>query len=239
VINAGGVAYGYDANGNLTSRGGASVTWKSYNLPTKVADPNGYSATFSYAPDRSRWKQVSTYAGGTETTIYMAGLLEKLTTPTRTHWKHLIATPSGQVQVIRRSDGTTDTFYVTTDHLGSTDAVLNAAGTVLMQGSFGVYGARRASNCQGAPSSTEWQAIADTTRRGYTGHEQIDNILLVHMTRNGRTHFLNRRRRARRARARDGSSSGRVFDPAIGRFLSANPYIDGPRPRRGGIDTAT
>jgi RHS repeat-associated protein len=120
----------------------------------------------------------------------------------------LIATPSGQVQVIRRSDGTTDTFYVTTDHLGSTDAVLNAAGTVLLRGSFGVHGARRASNWQGAPSSTEWQAIADSTRRGYTGHEQIDNILLVHM-------------------------NGRVFDPAIGRFLSADPYIDGPETTQG------
>jgi YD repeat-containing protein len=192
VVNAGGTAYVYDANGNMTKRGGATVTWRSYNRPNKIGDPSGYSATFSYAPDRSRWKQVSTYAGGTDTTIYVGGLLEKLTAPTRTHYKHLIPTPSGQVQVIRRSDGTTDTFYATTDHLGSTDAVLNAAGTVLMRGSFGVHGARRASNWQGTPSSTEWRAIADTTRRGYTGHEQIDNVMVVHM-------------------------NGRAFDPVIGR----------------------
>jgi RHS repeat-associated protein len=70
-----------------------------------------------------------------------------------------------------------------------------------MRGSFGVHGARQASNWQGAPSSTEWQAIADTTRRGYTGHEQIDNVMVVHM-------------------------NGRVFDPAIGRFVSADPYVD-------------
>jgi RHS repeat-associated protein len=208
VVTAGGASYGYDGNGNLTSRSGATVSWSSYNLPTYIADPNGYSAQFWYAPDRSRWKQVSSYSGGTETTLYVGGLLEKLTTATRTHWKHLIATPSGQVQVIRRSDGTTDTFYVTTDHLGSTDAVLNTAGTVLMRGSFGVHGARRASNWQGAPTTTEWQAIADTTRRGYTGHEQIDNVLVVHM-------------------------SGRVFDPAIGRFLSADPYVDCMRSTQG------
>ena len=208
VVNAGGTAYVYDANGNMTKRGGATVTWRSHNRPNKIGDPSGYSATFSYAPDRSRWKQVSTYAGGTDTTIYVGGLLEKLTAPTRTHYKHLIPTPSGQVQVIRRSDGTTDTFYVTTDHLGSTDAVLNAAGTVLMRGSFGVHGARRASNWQGTPSSTEWQAIADTTRRGYTGHEQIDNVMVVHM-------------------------NGRAFDPVMGRFLSADPYIDGPETTQG------
>ncbi len=208
MVSAGGVGYGYDANGNLISRGGATVAWTSYNLPASIGDPSGYVAQFSYAPDRSRWRQVSTYAGGSETTIYVSGLLEKLTTATRTHWKHLIPTPSGQVQVIRRSDGTSETLYVTTDSLGSTDAVLSAAGAVLMRGSFSVHGARRASNWQGTPSGTEWQAIANTTRRGYTGHEQLDNVMLVHM-------------------------NGRVFDPVIGRFLSADPYIDGPETTQG------
>jgi len=152
VANAGSAAYEYDANGNLFKRSGATVSWTSYNLPSSINDPSGYNGQFVYAPDRSRLKQISTYAGNTETTIYVAGLFEKLTTATRTHWKHLIPTPSGQVQVIRRSDGTTDTFCVTTDHLGSTDAVLNAAGTVLMRGSFSVHRARRASNWQPARS---------------------------------------------------------------------------------------
>ncbi len=208
VTSAGGVSYGYDANGNMTSRGGATIGWSSYNLPTTINAPGGYSAQFAYAPDRSRWRQVSTYAGGTETTIYVGGLLEKLTTPARTHWKHLIATPSGQVQVIRRSDGTSETLYVTTDHLGSTDAVLDAAGNAVLRGSFAVHGERRASNWQGPPSSGEWQSIANTTRRGYTGHEMLDNVALIHM-------------------------NGRVLDPALGRFLSADPYIDGPLSTQG------
>jgi len=208
VTSAGGTSYGYDANGNMTSRGGATIGWSSYNLPTSINAPGGYSAQFAYAPDRSRWRQVSSYAGGTETTIYVGGVLEKLTTPVRTHWKHLIATPSGQVQVIRRSDGTSETLYVTTDHLGSTDAVLDAAGTPVLQGSFAVHGERRAGDWQGAPSSGEWQSIAATTRRGYTGHEMLDNVALIHM-------------------------NGRVLDPALGRFLSADPYIDGPLSTQG------
>ena len=36
-----------------------------------------------------------------------------------THWKHLIATPSGEVQHVRREDGTGNTFYLPSDHLGS------------------------------------------------------------------------------------------------------------------------
>lgn len=208
VTSAGGVSYGYDANGNMTSRGSATIGWSSYNLPTSINAPGGYSAQFAYAPDRSRWRQVSSYAGGTETTIYVGQLLEKLTTPVRTHWKHLIATPSGQVQVIRRSDGTSETLYVTTDHLGSTDAVLDAAGNAVLHGSFAVHGERRAGNWQGPPSSGEWQSIANTTRRGYTGHEMLDNLALIHM-------------------------NGRVLDPALGRFLSADPYIDGPLSTQG------
>ena len=200
VVNAGGTGYGYDGNGNLISRGGATVGWSSYNYPTNIGDPNGYSAQFWYAPDRSRWKQVSTYSGATETTIYVGGLLEKFTNAVTTHWKHIVPTPSGEVQVIRRANGTSETLYVTTDPLGSTDAVLNAAGTVVMRASFAAYGERRASHWQGAPSGTEWQAIADTTRRGYTGHEAIDNVMLVHM-------------------------NGRVFDPRLGRFLSADPFV--------------
>jgi RHS repeat-associated protein len=201
VIAAGSNTYAYDANGNLVTRNGVTQSWTSSNLPAGLS-AGGYSAQFAYAPDRSRWRQVSTYAGGTETTIYVGGMLEKLTTAVRTHWKHRIPTPSGEVQVIRRSDGTNETLYLTTDHLGSTDTVVNASGAVLARTSFTAWGARRGSGWTGTPSSAEWQAIADTTRRGYTGHEALDNVLLVHM-------------------------NGRVYDPAIGRFMSADPYVDG------------
>jgi RHS repeat-associated protein len=201
VTAAGSNSYSYDANGNMITRNGASLAWTSYNLPSSVSAAS-YSAQFAYGPERARWRQISSYANGTETTIYVGGLLEKLTTAARTHWKHLIATPSGQVQVIRRSDGTNEVLYVATDHLGSTDAVVNAAATVASRESFSVFGARRSSTWQGAPSSTEWQAIIDTSRRGFTGHEHLDNVSLIHM-------------------------NGRVYDPALGRFTSADPLIDG------------
>ncbi|MCM2312380.1 MAG: hypothetical protein NDI84_13355, partial [Steroidobacteraceae bacterium] len=43
---------------------------------------------------------------------------------------------------------------------------------------------------------------------GYTGHEMLDNVALIHM-------------------------NGRVLDPVLGRFLSADPYIDGPLSTQG------
>jgi RHS repeat-associated protein len=198
---AGPNTYDYDANGNMTKRNGIDQTWTSANLPATLTS-GSLSTQFSYAPDRSRWKQVATYSGVTETTLFIGGLLEKHTTssPARTEWKHLIATPSGEVQYVRRSDNTTDTFYIPSDHLGGSDAVLNAAGTVLVRTSFDAWGARRDDDWVGAPSSTELQQIAGSTRHGYTGHDMLDNVGLVHM-------------------------NGRVYDPAIGRFMSADPFV--------------
>jgi RHS repeat-associated protein len=46
----------------------------------------------------------------------------------------------------------------------------------------------------------DWVGIAETTRRGFTSHEMLDNVGLIHM-------------------------NGRVYDPAVGRFLSVDPLI--------------
>jgi RHS repeat-associated protein len=194
------VNYAYDANGNMTSRNGVTQTWTSANLPATLAT-SSFSTQFSYAPDRSRFKQVATYSGGTETTLFIGGLLEMHTSGSLpTNWKHLIATPSGEVQYVRRSDSTTETYYIPSDHLGGADAVLNSAGAVIVRTSFNAWGTRRDDDWVGAPSSTELQQIANTTRHGFTGHGMLDNVGLVHM-------------------------NGRVYDPAIGRFMSADPFI--------------
>jgi RHS repeat-associated protein len=93
-------------------------------------------------------------------------------------------------------------LYVAKDHLGSTDALLNAAGTVLARASFAAYGGRRGTAWTGTPTTAEMQAYADQTRRGYTEHEMLDNVGLIHM-------------------------NGRVYDPGVGRFMSADPIADG------------
>lgn len=52
------------------------ITWKpaSGNLPNTISGPSSNSSQFFYAPDRARWKQVASYAGTSETTIYIGGL---------------------------------------------------------------------------------------------------------------------------------------------------------------------
>ncbi len=41
VTKAGSNSYGYDANGNMTSRNGSSIAWYSYNLPRTLSAPGG------------------------------------------------------------------------------------------------------------------------------------------------------------------------------------------------------
>jgi RHS repeat-associated protein len=203
VTAAGSSSFAYDANGNVSTRNGSTITWASYNLPTSITG-SGQTAQFWYAPDRGRWKQVSSYAGGTETTIYVGGVLEKMTASASgvTRWRHLIATPGANIIHVRRSDSTTETNYLTKDHIGSTDAILNASGVVQSYFSYAAYGARRGSAWSGPPSAGEMTAAANFSRRGFTEHEMLDNIGLVHL-------------------------NGRVYDPLVGRFMGADPVADG------------
>jgi RHS repeat-associated protein len=99
------------------------------------------------------------------------------------------------------------TTYITADHLGSANLLINSTGAVLINESYSAYGNRRTSNWAGPlpGSSGDYTTIASRTRRGYSSafHEMLDNLGLTHM-------------------------NGRIYDPAIGRFLSADPYVQDP-----------
>jgi RHS repeat-associated protein len=202
---------GYDPRGNITSRTGNvsaaathTITWYSYNLPNTVSATGSQSSQFFYGPDRTRWKQVASYAGTAEQTIYIGGLVEKVTLGTVTSWRHYIAGTTGTVAIYtRKSNGTNELFYLTRDHLDSVDSVTSASGAVVVRLSFGALGQRRNEDTwSGNPTSGDWTGVTNTTRRGFTSHEMLDNLNLTHM-------------------------NGRVYDQLIGQFTSADPFIDG------------
>ncbi|MEX0733036.1 MAG: RHS repeat-associated core domain-containing protein [Steroidobacteraceae bacterium] len=205
VSKAGSQSYAYDANGNMTSRGGAAIAWTSRNLPSSIAHSNGNSSQFSYGPDGNRWKQVAKHGAATETTIYSGGLMEKVTRGGVTTWRHYVLAPTGTAAVqLRYSGGSPSVMrYLTQDHLGSIDRIVDAGGNVVVAESFAPFGRRRGSNWLGVPSATELAKIAAVTRDGFTGHEHLDNLDLIHM-------------------------NGRVQDPHLGRFISADPYVTRP-----------
>ena len=200
VRKAGTTVYCYDANGNMVSRGGSTISWYSYNQPNQIYSGSN-STQFNYNANHQRWRQVAVDGTGTTTTWYIGGILEKLSRPGGAiEYRHLIPAGSGMAIYLRKPDGSNSTTYVTTDHLGSGDLILDSAANVLARESFTPFGARRGSNWTGVPTSADYTTFSNTTRRGFTGHEMLDAVGLVNM-------------------------NGRVYDPLIGRFLSADPVI--------------
>jgi len=58
VIAAGSNSYGYDANGNMTTRNGSTIGYTSYNLPNLIMAGSN-SSTLYYGANRNRYKQLS------------------------------------------------------------------------------------------------------------------------------------------------------------------------------------
>jgi RHS repeat-associated protein len=198
-----GWSFAYDDNGNMTSGRGATITWTSSNYPASITSGSN-TTSFNYTPSLQYWRQVSNYtSGGAATTLYIGGLLEKVATSAGDDYRHMIRAGSSTIIVSRRTSGVNSTSYVTNDHLGSSSAITDPSGGGVVNLSFDAFGKRRGSSWAGGPSAGDWAAIAATTRRGFTEHSMLDNLGLIHM-------------------------NGRVQDPVLGRFISADPYIPNP-----------
>jgi hypothetical protein len=78
ISTSNGWSFGYDADGNMSSYKGNTLGWTSYNLPSSITAA-GQSSQFSHGPNRNRWRQIASYPTGTETTIHVGGILERVT----------------------------------------------------------------------------------------------------------------------------------------------------------------
>ncbi|MDQ3247737.1 MAG: hypothetical protein M3Q45_00885, partial [Chloroflexota bacterium] len=122
VTAAFGNSYGYDANGNQTTRTIAGVSYTlTYDYENRLTGVSGgsISASFVYDADGNRVK--GTVNG--VTTVYVAGLYEYQNGAT-THYY--------EGSAMRRSGYASDNgvFYNLQDHLKSTSSVVNQNGTL-------------------------------------------------------------------------------------------------------------
>ena len=206
-------------NGNLTSGLGRTVAYTSFNLPSRIEQRNAAGITllaaldFTYDSDYGRIKQVN---GGT-TTIYLnpridlGGTYTKETTGTPkdttiTHRWVVYAGGRPVAEMIREDNSTVQTWkprWYHTNHLGSLVALTDETGTVVERLSYDAWGKRR--NLNGSADTGTFGTFlrGANTPRGYTLHEHLEAIALVHM-------------------------NGRVYDPLLGRFLQADPLIQAP-----------
>lgn len=198
--------YTYDANGNAETRNGHAITWNRYNYPTVINGP-GKTLTFGYDGNHQRYQQIYNNGSLTETTMYVGGLLEKVTVGTLTDYRHYIRVGRQTVAVMsRQSSGTNAMRYMLEDHQGSVANILDGTGTSYVTESFTAFGARRdPADWSGDCPCPDLAKIAGVSRMGYTGHEAIGGVSM------GLNHM-----------------NGRVQDAITGRFLSADPYVTQP-----------
>jgi len=199
--------YGYDANGNITSSAGRTVSWMSFNLPASVAR-GANELSWAYDSEHQRVREQFKVNGTlTRTTVYInpaegEGLYyeEEIANGVLKR-RHYIAGAEGTVAVLTRQAGAADEVrYWHKDHLGSTQVVTSESGAVVERLEYEPFGKRR--NADGSTDAAG-TLVPQSTDRGFTGHEMLDEVGLVHM-------------------------NGRIYDAAIGRFLSADPNVPYP-----------
>jgi RHS repeat-associated protein len=216
-----GDVYSYDANGNLktvTGRRTQSVDWTAWDMPAVITETTGgvtkrYS--WAYGADHQRVLEIYQSPAGTRTTVYLhpdnvGGLFYERTTAENgaIENKHYLSAGGGVIGIVSSAGvhtaaaaaTPTQVRYWHKDHQGSTSAITDEAGNVVSRMVYDTYGKRRQPN--GSLDVTN-SLVVNNPDRGYTGHEHLDELGLIHM-------------------------NGRIYDPLLGRFLSADPYIQAP-----------
>lgn len=215
-------AYCYDANGNMISGDGRSMSYTSFDKPYQISKgPN--TTSMHYGAGRQlvyRYDVVDTGATNAETETWLVGGYERVI--------HVLGDDIGKVEERHYVGGSIVTYthdadgntartpteerrrFTHTDHLGSITAITDEIGTVVERFSFDAWGKRRA-----AEMLTVQQILAqdphmfgsdplglksEFTEQGFTGHQQLDGVGIIHM-------------------------GGRIYDAELGRFLQADPFV--------------
>ncbi len=205
-------SFTYDPSGNILSKTtagvadpliGQTITWTSYNYPAQITS-NSDTATFSYGPNRQRWKMVYTSGGLTETTLYIGGLLEKVTSAAGTDYRHTIYAGERAVAIQSRlGTGSPVTRFLLADNLGSVETIADSAGTRIANEAFSAFGERRDATNWSANAPADRATLDSITRQGFTFQTVLGSMGLNHM-------------------------NGRVQDAVTGRFLSADTHLGEP-----------
>jgi RHS repeat-associated protein len=185
----------YDPNGNQTSGLNRTIAYTSYNKPASITQGTK-TITFSHDTDHQRFQQVSPEG----TTLYFSAFgvhVELFTSGTTGQWNEYLAFGDTLIGVrFEHSDATIATRYFHLDHLGSVAVLTDETGAVVERNSYDAWGKRRAPNGADDPSGS----ITSQTTGGFTGQEMLADVGLVHL-------------------------NGRVYDPLVGRMMSADPVV--------------
>jgi RHS repeat-associated protein len=193
----------YDDNGNMLSGAGRSAAWNSFDMPLTLTKGASTSA-FNYGPEHQRLRQDRSDGAATTRTVY-AGAQEVEINGTnvtvKTYW------PGGiGVEIDRPGASASELNWIHDDRLGSVIGMTGQTGALREGTMYDAWGKRRSLDGKPLPNATSTPDTLDgkTDNKGFTGHEMLDQLDLVHM-------------------------NGRVYDPLVARFLSADPLLQNPQ----------
>ncbi|NVJ00513.1 hypothetical protein HV824_20655 [Myxococcus sp. AM009] len=196
-------SYTYDANGNQLTGPSRVVEYTTFNLPSHVSQG---SKSLSYRYDAMNTRTVKRDSNG-DVTVYVGGIYERrrVATGAAVHVFSVIGSDGPVAQVSWAADSTGQVsveraLYLHVDRLGTVETITDEFGAVFERSRFEPYGGRRYPNALGVPQVRGNSQV----RQGFTGHEHDDEVGLINM-------------------------KGRVYDPVLGRFLSPDPLMVGPR----------
>jgi RHS repeat-associated protein len=151
------------------------------------------------------FKRDTRYVSGkhTVTEHYYAGGYEKIVQTqgrSRGLVEHKYHLMGGNIVITHRSNGTKDTHYLHKDTQGSVSLITNESGSVIAQYIYDPFGKQTTLST----NSLFAQAIYNApSHQGYTGHHSLNDVGIIHM-------------------------NGRIYDPTLGRFLQADPFVQAP-----------
>ncbi|MCH8543991.1 MAG: hypothetical protein LAT61_10515 [Alcanivorax sp.] len=199
-------SYCYDEGGNMIQGNGNTIAYNSFGKPAEI-ERSGASSSFIYGINRELLKQTHVIDGVTTEQFHFGAY-------------QVTVTQGGQDAGVRERyqlagglilsfedmdyDGVIES-YTFSDVLGSITAVADAFGNVTERHRYDPWGRPRQYMNWLAMTESTWydtQRYSQATSRGFTGHEMLDHVGIIHM-------------------------GGRIFDPAVGRFLGADPVVKG------------
>ncbi|MBX7240359.1 MAG: FG-GAP-like repeat-containing protein [Bacteroidia bacterium] len=183
-----------------------SVRYHSYQMVKSIRRATD-SMTIDYGPSRERIVQ-KTFQNNQlkEKKIYVSNLYEKEVTDTTIREMVYIRGGGGGVIAVENKRKQLSTNAVTNytdywhkDHLGSLQCISNANGQKAAEFNYDPWGRRR--NLDGSAQPIAFALNDSRYDRGFTGHEHLSLFGLINM-------------------------NGRIYDPIIGRFISADPVFE-------------
>ncbi len=190
--------YDYDDNGNLTkgfkvvandSQQHLSVVYDGFNKPLTMVRDNA-ALNFLYGSNNARFYQ---YDQNNRVTVYLDKIYEQINGITEKYY-------IGDYAYWSVGGADAGLHFLHKDRLGSVRAITNLGGTLKEDSNRGYDPFGKPRDGDTGDDSAEGLVRDDLTTRGFTQHEHLNSVELIHM-------------------------NGRAYDYNLGRFLSVDPFI--------------